>query len=165
MTIVNPLDGVDLLSLITFFGPKVIIAALCGAIIGVEREIKHKNAGVTTMLIMCVGSALFVATTVLLSNQQAVNHLSSAIYDPARVIAQIVSGIGFICGGVIFKVSDRVSGITTAAMIWTSTAVGILVGVGAGLFAIILSVSLVSMILLTKYIEKRFMKKSKHTPS
>ena len=157
----DPLSNLTLLSLIIFFGPKILIAAICGGIIGFEREVKHKSAGLTTMVLMSVGSALFVATTILLSNQQMLNHISpgGAVYDPARIIAQIISGIGFIGGGVIFKVSDKISGITTAAIIWTTCGVGILVGAGGGIFCILLSLVIVIMVFFIKLIEKKIIRK------
>ncbi len=157
--LLDPLGNLSLLSLIVFFGPKILIAAICGIIIGIERESKHKSAGITTMTLMSISSALFVATSILLANQQAITHpIGGAVYDPARVISSLIGGIGFIGGGVIFKTNDKISGITTASLILTSTGIGVLAGSGAGVFCILLSLLVVAMVFLIKKIEKKFLR-------
>jgi putative Mg2+ transporter-C (MgtC) family protein len=144
----------------TFFGPKIFYAALCGGIVGFERELKHKSAGMTTMMLMSIGSTLFVAITVLLADQNAITHLSGgAVYDPARTIAQIVSGTGFLCAGVIFKTNDGISGLTTSSLIWLVCALGVLVGCGGGLFAVTTTLFLVSLVYFIKKLEKKIIKR------
>lgn len=89
-----------------------------GALIGFEREVSDKAAGLRTIVLICVGAALF---TILSS------HFST---DPGRIAAQVVSGIGFLGAGAIMREGDRVTGLTTAATIWTAAAVGMAVGYG-----------------------------------
>ncbi|MCS4484823.1 MgtC/SapB family protein [Gleimia sp. 6138-11-ORH1] len=101
---------------------------LC-SLLGVERHVHHKNAGVKTHVLVGVGACLFT-----LVSAYGFAHLESATIstDPARIAAQIVSGIGFIGAGVIFVNNDTVRGLTTAATVWLSAALG--VACGAGMF-------------------------------
>jgi putative Mg2+ transporter-C (MgtC) family protein len=104
------------------------IAFILSAVIGLEREIRHKSAGLRTYTVVGTAAALFMLvskygfTDVLVSDR--------IVLDPSRVAAQIVSGIGFIGGGVIFVGQDRVKGLTTAATVWLVTGVGMACGAG-----------------------------------
>jgi len=110
---------------------RLVLAFILGSIFGLEREKRHKPAGLRTHTLVCLGAALFtIAGTYgfpLTDPQSAVKN-----YDPARVAAQIVSGVGFIGGGIIFKEHDHIRGITTAASIWLTAGLGM--GIGAGLY-------------------------------
>ena len=97
---------------------RMALAAVLGALIGLEREYRGYPAGVRTMALVCMGSALFADSTSLFGG------------DPSRVAAQIVSGIGFLGAGLIVREGGSVRGITTAATIWATAAVGIAVGTG-----------------------------------
>jgi len=110
------------------------IAFVLSAAIGLEREIRHKNAGLRTYTIVGTVAALFLLiskygfTNVLVDNR--------VVLDPSRVAAQIVSGIGFIGAGIIFVRQDRVQGLTTAATVWLVTGVGMACGAGLLLLAV-----------------------------
>lgn len=106
---------------------KISLAALLGAIIGFEREKSRKPAGIRTQMLICVGSALLASVSIHLGD-----HLGVPNADPARLMAQIVSGIGFLGAGVIIKESSsqHITGVTTAATIWMTSAIGIAVGAG-----------------------------------
>ena len=108
------------------------LAFLLCALIGVEREIRQKSAGLRTHTLVGVSAALFM----LISKYGFMNILSygQVVLDPSRVAAQVVSGIGFIGGGVIFMRRDIVRGLTTAASIWFTAALGM--ACGAGLFVL-----------------------------
>lgn len=95
-------------------------ALICGFIIGLEREIKKKDAGIKTTIIISVGACIFSYLSIHVEGH----------HDTSRIIAQIVSGIGFIGGGVIFKDKDSITGLTSAAMIWFTAAIGTLCGLG-----------------------------------
>lgn len=96
----------------------LLLAVFLGALIGAERETKkNSSVGIRTMSLITLGSCMY--TIISISQLDA---------DPTRVIAQIVSGIGFIGGGIIFKHGLNILGLTTAATIWVSAALGILVG-------------------------------------
>jgi putative Mg2+ transporter-C (MgtC) family protein len=110
------------------------LAFALSSIIGLERELRHKSAGLRTHALVGVGSALFV----LVSKYGFRDNLAPGMVsvDPARVAAQVVSGIGFIGGGLIFVRGDLVRGLTTAAIVWMTAAVGMACGSGLVLLAI-----------------------------
>ncbi|NHM26242.1 MgtC/SapB family protein [Desulfofundulus sp. TPOSR] len=110
---------------------RLLLAFLVGFFIGLEREIRHKPAGVRTHTLVCLGSALFT----LISSYGFMSLLGTTPYqpgDPTRIAAQIVTGVGFIGGGIIFKDQDHIRGLTTAASIWLTAGLG--TGIGAGLY-------------------------------
>ena len=122
---------------------KVGVAILCGAMLGFERQYKNKTAGFRTIIVICLGSALYTMVAQkngLLSNMN------------------IVTGIGFIGAGVIFKDGFSVNGLTTAAVIWISAAIGMVVGAGSYLLALISTIAtlfiLVLFHLLEDYVDK-----------
>lgn len=118
------------------------IAFLCGAIIGVERERSDKPAGLRTLVLICVGSAIFTMVSV-----------SPALggREPARVAAQIVTGVGFLGAGTILREPSGIIGITTAASIWAVAGVGMVIGAGYAAAGVTLSL----VILLTLVVLKR----------
>ncbi len=103
---------------------KLLISAGTGAIIGFEREYHSKSAGLRTMILICLGSTLFTIISIKLGS------------DPSRIAANIVTGIGFVGGGIIFRDNSngRITGITTAAAAWVTAALGMCVGFGNGLY-------------------------------
>ena len=108
---------------------------LCGIIIGVEREMKGKDAGVKTTIFICAGSALFAYLG---------NNLNGS-FDKSRVLSQIVSGIGFIGGGVIIFNDDKVRGLTSAAIMWMTAGIGAMCGLGMFYEAIMCSITIIGV--------------------
>jgi putative Mg2+ transporter-C (MgtC) family protein len=108
------------------------MAFLCGAIVGFEREKGHKPAGLRTLILICVGSAIF--TVVSKSPAMGGGH------EPARIAAQIVTGVGFLGAGSILRDRYQITGLTTAATIWTVSAIGIVVGAGYPTVGVLLSI-------------------------
>ena len=104
---------------------KLALAVLLGGAIGIEREIKAKPAGLRTNILICVGAALLADVSIRIG---LVNGLR--VGDPARLAAQIVSGIGFIGAGTIMQGGGMVTGLTSAATIWVVAAIGIAIGSG-----------------------------------
>lgn len=100
------------------------IASLLGLMLGLERAFKGKAASIRTFALLAGGSALFT----ILSTLAAPSLGSEGVVDHSRIAAQIVSGLGFLGAGVIFRYQDRLSGITTAVMIWFTAAVGMACG-------------------------------------
>lgn len=96
---------------------QVSVAFIMGAIIGIEREFRSKPAGFRTMILICVGSCLYT----IISKE-------SSTASPDRIASNIVTGIGFIGAGVIFKEGISVNGLTTAALIWITAALGMAIG-------------------------------------
>src|SRR6478609_3870336 len=107
------------------FELRLLLALVLGALIGLERQLRNRTAGVRTNALVAMGSALFVLLAVKLQTNVTGNDESAA-----RIIAQIVSGIGFLGAGVIMKDKLNVSGLNTAATIWCSGAIGCLCGMG-----------------------------------
>ena len=105
---------------------RIILAAILGALIGYERQFKHKSAGLRTNVLVCIGSCLVMIISNLIYAQ--VEGKTNA--DPARLAAQVVSGIGFLGAGAIIKEGVTVIGLTTAACIWVVSGVGLAVGGG-----------------------------------
>src|ERR1700753_837775 len=101
---------------------KLILAVVVGGLIGAEREYRSKSAGFRTLTLICIGATLFTILSELIGTHGA----------PARIASNVVVGIGFVGAGVIFKgdAHSKVSGITTAAMIWVTAALGMAIGAG-----------------------------------
>jgi putative Mg2+ transporter-C (MgtC) family protein len=120
---ISEIDGQGMKQLI-----ELGMAFLLSALIGLEREIRHKSAGLRTYTIVGVSSALFLLVSKYGFTDVLAN--GAVVLDPSRVAAQIVTGIGFIGGGLIFVRQDAVRGLTTAATVWLVTAVGMACGAG-----------------------------------
>ena len=119
---------------------RLIVACLCGALIGIERSRHFKEAGLRTHMIVCCGAALIMIISkygfgdLLLQDGSYLNGTHGT--DPARLAAQVVSGISFLGAGVIFKNGGVVRGLTTAAGIWVTAAIGL--AIGSGMFVVAL---------------------------
>ncbi len=115
-------EGVDLLRL-ELLG-RLVLATLLGGLIGLERERSGKPAGLRTNVLICVGATLLTEISIVIT------HYGAPITqpDPARISAQIVSGIGFLGAGTIIQARGHVTGLTTAATLWVVAAIGIAVG-------------------------------------
>lgn len=140
------------LDILIFLLPKVAVALLVGTLVGIEREYRGKLAGIKTNALICAASALFTAGSLLMSGYGG-TPIPSA--DVTRIVAQIVSGIGFIGAGAIFKSSSKVQGLTTAAIIWTVAALGILVGFGVFLATIAITITFIVFLSFAAIMEKR----------
>ena len=114
---------------------RLIIAALAGGIIGFERRKVHKPAGLRTLMLVCVGSALFTIVT-----------LETVPGEITRVMAGIATGIGFLGAGTIFRDESNVRGLTTAASIWAVAAIGITAGLG--LYSLMIAVTIIIFLVL-----------------
>lgn len=111
---------------------RLLLAALLGGLIGFDRERLHKAAGIRTHMLVSMGAALFLVATQLFVQDLAnlTGDPSPLRLDPVAVIAGIVTGVGFIGGGQIFQDRSGVQGLTSAAGIWATAAIGMLVGTG-----------------------------------
>ncbi len=127
----------------------LLIAALLGGLIGLEREVGHRPAGLRTTMLVCVGSALF---TVLSLHAFP----SAGDVSDARVAAQIVVGIGFLGAGTVWRAQDHVKGLTTAASLWVAAAIGMAVGAGLGLLALAATLITLFILALMQRVERRF---------
>ena len=139
-------------------------ALLAGGVLGFEREVTEKPAGIRTYALVCQGAALFMIVGLLL-DQEAQGR--GDIADPTRIASTVVQGIGFLAGGVIFTVRSRVRGLTTAAGIWVAAAIGLFMGSGyfvLGFGAVALSIL---SLLIFGWIEKKLPRNNslRHKPS
>ncbi len=136
---------------------RLLLAALLGGILGLERETRNKSAGLRTNILIAIGSALFTLMSIELSDPRAA--------DPGRVAAQIVTGIGFLGAGAIMRTDAGIHGLTTAATIWVNAAVGVAVGGGEYHLAIIATVVTLAVLLvlvpLEKWMERRSSRQEK----
>ncbi len=138
----------------------VLAAAIVGAAIGYERELKNKPAGLLTFTLVCVGSCLLAilqkniveATIVRIQNNPEL--IDTLKVDEGRIIAQVVSGIGFLGAGTIIHTKANVKGITTAALLWVVAALGLLIGTG-GWYNYIIAFLTVIIILPVSYLSRR----------
>ena len=117
---------------------KVGLAVLCGGLLGLERQYKNKIAGFRTIILICLGSALFTIVAQTSGNLAAMN---------------IVTGIGFIGAGVIFKDNVGVSGLTTAAVIWVSAGIGMVIGSNDYLLGVISTLAVLVVLVLFSLLE------------
>jgi putative Mg2+ transporter-C (MgtC) family protein len=115
---------------------KLLLATAMGGFIGIEREFRDKAAGFRTLIFICLGAALFTMLSAKLTTST----------DPNRIAAQIVSGVGFLGAGVILRDGGRVIGLTTAATVWLTAAVGM--GVGGGQYALAGAAVLIASVVL-----------------
>ena len=120
----------------------LVLAVAFGALVGIEREWTHKPAGLRTHMLVSLGACLFTVVSV------------SFAVDPARIAAGIVAGIGFIGAGTIWAEKDKVKGITTAASLWATAAIGLTTGIGDYPLAAVVTV-LVVIILASGSILRR----------
>jgi putative Mg2+ transporter-C (MgtC) family protein len=118
---------------------RLALAVLVGGIIGAEREYRNKSAGFRTMILISMGSCLFTIFS---------QHLGLP-YNGDRIASNIVTGIGFLGAGVIFKSDDRVKGLTTAATIWLTASLGM--GIGSGSYLLPLAGCLMAMMVLVAF--------------
>ncbi|MEB1806127.1 MAG: MgtC/SapB family protein [Bacillaceae bacterium] len=108
---------------------KLSVALMLGLLIGIDRQLKHKPLGLKTSMVICVASCLITIVSIESFHRYASPTFNAM--DPMRLAAQIVSGVGFLGAGVILRRSnDVISGLTTAAMIWAASGLGIAIGAG-----------------------------------
>lgn len=131
---------------------QLILAALLGGLIGLDREYKKRGAGLRTYSLVCLGATLFTLIGFFMS-QKFKGEVGIEV-DPSRIIQAVAIGIGFLGAGVIIHRGPHVEGLTTAAALWVAAAVG--VGVGSGLYFIAILVTLITVGILVggKPIEK-----------
>lgn len=136
---------------------RLILATLIGGIIGLEREVEDKPAGFRTHILVCVGSALVMLISLFMYYDIA--KPDKLMADPGRIAAQVVVGIGFLGAGTIIRYGTSVRGLTTAASLWTISAIGLAIGCGFYSAAIASSVILFTVLFVFERTEKYLKKK------
>lgn len=133
------------------FFARILVAAICGGLIGYERNNRLKEAGIRTHLIVALAAAL-----IMVVSKYGFTDVTSArgvALDPSRIAAQIVTGVGFLGAGMIFVRNETVSGLTTAAGVWATAGIGM--AIGAGLYFLGIAASLL-IILAQMMLHKNF---------
>jgi len=136
---------------------KLFLSLFLGGLIGLERELKGRPAGLRTHVLVCIGSTIMLiaaqqATRVFAAESDTVGRL---VLDPNRIAAGIVTGIGFLGAGAILRMGDFIRGLTTAATIWFVAALGIVIGNGAFLLAATSTVLVLIVLEGLDYVEHR----------
>ncbi|MBV8326510.1 MgtC/SapB family protein [Chryseobacterium sp.] len=121
----------------------ILFSIFVGGIIGIEREYQLKSAGLRTMILVTLGACIFTMLSINLG----------ASGSPDRIAANIITGIGFVGAGVIFKEENRVSGLTTAVTIWICASLGMTIGAGYYQEAIIGSIAVFILLIMFKYVQ------------
>jgi putative Mg2+ transporter-C (MgtC) family protein len=132
---------------------RLVVAALCGCLIGLDRERLYWAAGMRTHMLVSLGSALFMLVSLFGFGDVLGN--DAVMLDPSRVASQVVSGIGFLGAGTIILRQNVIKGLTTAASLWMVSAIGL--AVGGGLYLIAVGTTLLTLLILTalKPLERR----------
>lgn len=120
---------------------RIIIAGICGGIIGYERKNRNKEAGIRTHMIVALGAALIMIVSKY--GFEDILGKQGIALDPSRIAAQIVTGVGFLGAGMIFMRKNTISGLTTAAGIWATSAIGMSIGSGLYILGILTTVLIV----------------------
>lgn len=145
------LQGVNAISVTL----RLFLATLCGGLIGVERGKKHRAAGFRTHILVCIG-----ATLAMLTNQYIMQTFNTG-GDPSRIGAQVISGIGFLgAGTIIVTGKQQVKGLTTAAGLWASAAMGLAIGIGFYEGAIIGCLFILGVITVLQRVDEVFYRRS-----
>ena len=133
---------------------RILAAVVCGGLIGLERGMKNRPAGLRTYMLVCVGSCI-----VMLTNQYVVQILGG---EPTRLAAQVVSGIGFLgAGTIIVTRRNQIKGLTTAAGLWAAAGIGIALGIGFYEVAIVGSLAIFSVMTLLQKMDNKMHRKTK----
>ena len=138
----------------TDFIIRLLAGGILGGLIGLERQIRNQPAGLRTHIILVLGATLAMCVSINLSMQF---HPAAVNGDPARLAAQVISGIGFLGAGAIFRLGAGVKGLTTASSLWTAAIIGLAVGAGYVLAGAIATVIVLFVLRGLDFIEKKFM--------
>lgn len=131
---------------------RVVFAVLAGAILGLDREVRHRRVGIRTYMMVSLGACVFTIASIEMSFDMTAQDLAS---DPTRVIQGLVGGLGFLGAGAIIQGDKRVGGMVTAASLWLSGALGLAAGLGFGLFALICAALAAGILAVSRLMEHR----------
>jgi putative Mg2+ transporter-C (MgtC) family protein len=131
---------------------RLAVAMVVGAFLGFERERLDRPAGLRTYMLVVEGACLFMICAILLAEQVA---SAGGVSDPARIASTVVQGIGFIAAGVILTTGKEVIGLTTAAGLWVATALGLMIGAGFYLVALVAAVATIVALIALRGLELR----------
>ncbi len=133
---------------------KLLLSAFLGALIGLEREVREKPAGLKTNALISCGATLFMIISIYVMQEYG-----TKTSDPGRIAAQVITGIGFIGAGVILRSRGSIKGLTTAATIWSVTGVGLAIGCGFYSAALIATIVILSVLLVIGKVEQHLVRR------
>ena len=134
---------------------RLVMALICGGILGFERAMKHHAAGFRTYILVCLGATIAMLTNEFLS-------LATGLGDGARLGAQVISGIGFLgAGSIMFTSKSQVKGLTTAAGLWACACLGLAIGIGFYSLAVIATILMVLVLAFLPTIERKLTNKAR----
>ena len=144
---------------------RISVALGLGFLLGLEREVTNKTAGLRTHILVCLGACVFTLISIygfptFAGGDNVVVENSTGIRDTARVAAQVVSGIGFIGAGAVLRNGPMIIGLTTAATLWLSAAIGMTCGVGMYGLATLATISSVAVLTIIRVFERRLLPSS-----
>lgn len=139
---------------------RILAAILFGFGIGLERELTNKYAGLRTHILVCLGSAIFTILSIYAFPTAVDSSNPQAFGDPARIAAQILTGIGFIGGGTVLRHGSSVYGLTTAATLWVAASIGMACGAGMIDLGFITTIVSVGVLVLIRLFERNVLVKS-----
>ncbi len=132
----------------------VLTSVLCGSLIGAERQVKQKAAGARTLALICVGSTIFTLASIFIAGEVA---------DRTRITAQVVTGVGFLGAGAIIRHRGTIMGLTTGATIWTTSAIGVLVGGGYAAAGLGLTLLVVAVLFVEQWFEHLVLERCRYS--
>jgi len=151
----------ELLNYFTYNNPEILIklslSLVLGLVIGIEREITNKNAGLRTHILICLGSTVFTILSIHGFTMEALNLSGKIQNDPARIAAQILTGVGFIGGGAVLRNGTNISGLTTAATIWIMSSIGMAIGAGSYELAVVTTLITFLVLVVIRKFETSFL--------
>ncbi len=128
---------------------KIIISIVCGALVGLDRQLRGKPAGIRTSSLICLGTTIFVTLGTSYAPSQG---------DQLRVLSQVVTGIGFLGAGVIMSKEGLVTGVTSASVIWVLATIGSSVGMGHYGMALAVTIATIAVLVGVEWLEESFQK-------
>ncbi len=137
----------------------IVLSIILGFALGLEREITNKFAGLRTHMLVCIGSCVFTLLSIYAFPLAATADNPAGFGDPARIAAQVLTGIGFIGGGTVLRQGATVSGLTTAATLWVAAAIGMCCGCESYTLAIFVTILTVTVLVLIRIFEKEIIRK------
>ena len=142
------------------FTVRLLVALLCGAIVGLERELKRKPAGINAFMIVSMASAAYTMATMEFAAVYSDRDISA---DPTRLVQGLVGGMGFLGAGAIIgsRAGDYLQGIATGALIWLAGSIGIACGLGLFVYALVVSVLAALTLLVSEYAQVLFGQRQK----
>lgn len=149
----------------TDFLIRILTALALGFLLGLERELTNKYAGLRTHILVCLGACIFTIISIygfptFVDGDNVIVNQATGLRDSGRVAAQVVSGIGFIGAGAVLRNGPMIIGLTTAATLWISAAIGMTCGVGMYDIAVVTTVVSVAVLTLIRIFERRILPSS-----